>query len=76
LPVEFPSGLPAEFMAITIVIAILVLAIGLFITEVLPIDLVAMLMLLSLALTGILTPAEAFAGFSDPGPTGRRFCWW
>jgi di/tricarboxylate transporter len=66
LPVEFPSGLPAEFMAITIVIAILVLAIGLFITEVLPIDLVAMLMLLSLALTGILTPAEAFAGFSDP----------
>jgi di/tricarboxylate transporter len=53
-------------MAVTLVFIILLVALALFITEALPIDLVAVLMLLALALTGILTPAEAFAGFSDP----------
>lgn len=53
-------------MAITIVFVILLLALFLFVTEWLPIDLVAILMLLGLALSGILTPVEAFAGFSDP----------
>lgn len=53
-------------MAVTIVLIILLLAVVLFITEALPIDLVAVLMLLALALTRIITPAEAFSGFSDP----------
>jgi di/tricarboxylate transporter len=53
-------------MAVTIVLVILLIALALFITEWLPIDLVAVLMVISLALTGILTPAEAFSGFSDP----------
>lgn len=53
-------------MAITFVFIILLLAIILFLTEALPIDLVAILMLLSLALTRIVTPAEALSGFSEP----------
>ncbi|MFN7945428.1 MAG: SLC13 family permease [Blastocatellia bacterium] len=53
-------------MAVTIVLIILLLAVALFITEALPIDLVAVLMLLALALTRIITPAEALSGFSDP----------
>lgn len=53
-------------MQITIVFVVLLIAVALFVTEVLPIDLVAMLMLLGLALTGVLTPAEALSGFSDP----------
>lgn len=53
-------------MEITFVFIILLLAIALFVTEALPIDLVAILMLLSLALSRIITPAEALSGFSDP----------
>ncbi|MGE0130801.1 MAG: SLC13 family permease [Blastocatellales bacterium] len=53
-------------MAITFVLIILLLAIILFLTEALPIDLVAILMLLSLALASIVTPAEALSGFSEP----------
>ncbi len=53
-------------MAITFVFIILLLAIILFLTEALPIDLVAILMLLSLALARIVTPAEALSGFSEP----------
>ncbi|MGH9833838.1 MAG: SLC13 family permease [Blastocatellia bacterium] len=53
-------------MAITFVFIILLLAIALFVTEALPIDLVAILMLLSLALSRIITPPEALSGFSDP----------
>jgi len=53
-------------VAITFVFIILLLAIALFMTEALPIDLVAILMLLSLALSRIITPAEALSGFSDP----------
>ncbi len=53
-------------MAIAIVFIILLLAIILFLTEALPMDIVALLMLLSLALTRIITPAEAFLGFGDP----------
>src|SRR5687768_12838807 len=37
-----------------------------FINERLPADVTALLALLALLLTGILTPAEAFAGFSHP----------
>lgn len=49
-----------------LVFAILAVTIALFVSDRLRLDLVAMLSLLALALTGILTPAEALAGFSDP----------
>jgi len=41
-------------------------AVVLFATEKLRVDVVAMLVLLTVALTGLVTPAEAFAGFSNP----------
>ena len=50
---------------IAIVFAITALAIILFITERVRVDLVALLVMVSLALTGILTPAEALSGFSN-----------
>lgn len=53
-------------MAIAIVLAILIISVILFITEVLPIDLVAVLMLLGLTLTGVLDVKEGLSGFSDP----------
>ncbi len=53
-------------MAITFVFIILLFAIILFLTEALPIDLVAVLTLLSLTLAGIVTPVEALSGFSEP----------
>lgn len=51
---------------IALVLTILALAVALFITERLRVDLVAILVLGSLALTGLLTPAEALSGFSNP----------
>jgi di/tricarboxylate transporter len=48
------------------VFAILLLTVALFMSDRLRLDLVALLSLLALTLTGILTPAEALAGFSDP----------
>ena len=50
---------------IAIVFAITALAIILFITERVRVDLVALLVMASLALAGILTPAEALSGFSS-----------
>ena len=50
---------------IAIVFAITALAIILFISERVRVDLVALLVMVSLALTGILTPAEALSGFSN-----------
>ena len=47
------------------VVSILFFAILLFITEKLPMDLVAILVLVSLALSGLITPAEALSGFSN-----------
>lgn len=47
------------------VLAILALSIALFLTERLPMDLVALLVLAALALTGLITPAEALSGFSN-----------
>ncbi|MBR9989264.1 MAG: SLC13 family permease [Gemmatimonadetes bacterium] len=49
-----------------IVFVILGITILLFMSERLRLDLVALLSLLALSVTGILTPAETFAGFSDP----------
>lgn len=49
-----------------LVFVILGITILLFMSERLRLDLVALLALLALSITGILTPAESFAGFSDP----------
>jgi di/tricarboxylate transporter len=51
---------------IAIVFGILLLAVILFITERVRVDVVALLVLGSLALTGLITPAEALSGFSNP----------
>ena len=50
---------------IAIVFAITALAVILFITERVRVDLVALMVMASLALTGILTPVEALSGFSS-----------
>jgi di/tricarboxylate transporter len=50
----------------TLVFLILGATILLFVSDRLRLDVVALLALLALALSGILTPAEALAGFSDP----------
>ena len=51
-----------------IVSAILLLALVLFVTELVPIDLTALLVVGLLILTQVLTPAEGFSGFSHPAP--------
>jgi di/tricarboxylate transporter len=50
---------------ITTVLAILALAVTLFVTEKIRVDLVALLVMVALALTGLVTPAEALSGFSN-----------
>jgi di/tricarboxylate transporter len=51
---------------IAYMLAILGVSILLFITDWLRVDIVALLVLLSLILTGLITPTDAFAGFSSP----------
>lgn len=51
---------------IATVLAILLIAIVLFISEMIRMDLVALLVLGALAITGLVTPAEALSGFSSP----------
>lgn len=53
-------------LEIAIVFGIILAALVLFASDVLRLDLVALLALLALALTGILTPEEAVAGFANP----------
>ena len=48
-----------------ITLLILASAIALFLSERLPIDLVALLVLVALGLSRVLTPQEVFSGFSD-----------
>jgi di/tricarboxylate transporter len=50
---------------ITIVLIILGVSVVLFVTEWIRVDVVAMLVLASLAITGVLTPEEALSGFSN-----------
>jgi di/tricarboxylate transporter len=50
---------------IATVLAILVMATVLFVTERIRMDVVALLVLVSLALTGLVTPEEALSGFSN-----------
>lgn len=51
---------------IALTLFILAGAVVLFVTEWLPVDVVALLLLLSLVVSGLLTPPEAFAGFASP----------
>jgi di/tricarboxylate transporter len=51
---------------ITLVLSILVGAIILFVTELIRVDLVALMVLVSLALTGLVTPTEALSGYANP----------
>jgi di/tricarboxylate transporter len=51
---------------IALMLAILGVSILLFVVDWLRVDVVALLILLSLVLTGLITPTEAFAGFSSP----------
>ena len=52
-------------MDIIMLSAIILGAIVLFFTEVLEVELTALLVMISLMLTGILTPSEALSGFSS-----------
>ena len=58
-------ALPVSAEAL-LVFAILGVTIALFVSDRLRLDLVALLALLALLVTGILTPAEGLAGFADP----------
>lgn len=51
---------------IALTFGILAIAIILFVTEIIRIDLVALLVLVSLALTGLVQPEQALSGFSNP----------
>ncbi len=53
-------------MEITLTLLILLIAITLFATEWIPMDLVSIMVLLAVGLTGLVTPEEAFSGFSSP----------
>jgi di/tricarboxylate transporter len=53
-------------MGIWIVTSLLILSVYLLITEKIPIDLTAIGIMVALALTGILTPAESVAGLANP----------
>ncbi len=48
------------------VFLLLAITIALFVSELLPLELVAVLVLLALMLSHVLTPAEALSGFGDP----------
>lgn len=52
-------------MEIAFLLALLVIAVTLFATEKIPVDIITVLLLAALTTTGILTPKEAFAGFSN-----------
>ena len=60
------SVLTTYNLKIAATLIILFAAIYSFVKEKIPADLTALIAVLGLVLTGILTPAEAFAGFSHP----------
>jgi di/tricarboxylate transporter len=53
-------------LEIAAVLGTIVLAVALFVSERLPMEAVALLVLVGLAISGLLTPAEALSGFSNP----------
>ena len=52
-------------MEIAFVLCLLGVAVALFATERISVDVITLLLLAALTVTGILTPKEAFAGFSS-----------
>src|SRR5688572_22738481 len=52
-------------MHIAIVLGLLLVAVIMFAMERLTVDVITLLLLMGLVITGILTPLEAFAGFSN-----------
>lgn len=52
-------------MQIALVLGLLIIALILFAMEVTSVDIITMLLLIALVVSGILTPAESFAGFSN-----------
>ena len=58
--------IPSFIDPIYVVFAILLFAVVLFVTEKLRMDLVALLVLAALSLTGLVTPGQALSGFSSP----------
>ena len=52
-------------MQIALVLGLLTIAIGLFAAEVTSVDIITIILLIVLVISGILTPSEAFAGFSN-----------
>ncbi len=53
-------------MEIILVLILTILTISLFVSEVFPVDQVALLILVLLLLTGLITPLESISGFSNP----------
>ena len=51
---------------ITLILIIIASAVFLFASEKLRVDLIALLVLLTLTLTGLVGPQEAFSGFANP----------
>jgi di/tricarboxylate transporter len=51
---------------ILLVFGLLLVTIALFVSDRLRMDVVALLLIIALTITGLLTPAEALAGFGDP----------
>ena len=52
-------------MQIAIVLGLLGVTIVLFATEKVPVDVITLIMLIALVMSGVLTVDQAFAGFSD-----------
>ena len=63
---ELEAVLTAQNLKMAATMIILLAAIYSFVKEKIPADLTALLAVLGLLLTGVLTPGEAFAGFSHP----------
>ncbi|HEX7294109.1 MAG TPA: SLC13 family permease, partial [Pyrinomonadaceae bacterium] len=61
-------GIPLDETTLKAVVTLLILAAAMygFVSERLPPDVTALLALLALLLAGVLTPYEAFSGFSHP----------
>jgi len=56
----------SEAMEITLVLGIVAVAVALFATEKLSVDIVALLVLGALVATGLVSPDQAISGFSNP----------
>ena len=69
-PVNLKCPLPLSRLAMTfeiaLVLTILLVALVLFVTEWIPMDVTALLVLGTLAVTGLVDTGQAFSGFSNP----------